>query len=137
MLASKCIIAKRTICYCKYDFPPHRVDIIFLQQLSKSINHDAHANLELAKRNAHMFEHGDTNNKMHAFNATDLSRHYKIMQYDDKSILKSVQLCNVSSKSVSHHAEHTLSDDTHSHESAPLSSAILQSNWINRNNNNL
>ena len=79
MLDSKRIIAQRALSYCKDNFPPHKADRIFLQKSSKFVNYDIQANLELDKLNANTFECGDTKNKMHAFNANDLSRNHKIM----------------------------------------------------------
>ena len=53
-LASRRIIAKRVLSYCKDDFPPKKIDKIFLEQLSKCVNYDVQANIELAKLNSHI-----------------------------------------------------------------------------------
>ena len=39
-LASKLVIIKRLLCYCRDDFPPHDEDRIFLLKLSKCIDYD-------------------------------------------------------------------------------------------------
>ena len=102
--------------------PPHRTDRIFLQHLCKRVNYDT--NLELAKINTHVFEHGDAKSNIFNFDANTLSRYYKIMRHDEKLILKSGQLYNVSSKCVSHHVDHVIPDDAINHDPKPPTSSV-------------
>ena len=88
MLASNLIIAQRTLSHCKENFPPHKADKIFLKLLSKCVNYDVEANLELAKLNACILKNVNTKTKLHVHNATDLTRCYKIMQHDNNLMLK-------------------------------------------------
>ena len=91
MLESKRIIVQRTLSCCKEDFPPHRVDRMFLQQLRKCADYDAQENLELDKLNAHVLDHAAIKSSICNFDANTLSHCYKIMQRDEKLILESGQ----------------------------------------------
>ena len=54
-LASRRIIPKRFLSYCKDDFLPNKIDKKFLEQLSKCINCDVQATIELEKLNSYIF----------------------------------------------------------------------------------
>ena len=54
-LASRRMIAKRVSSCCKDDFSPNKIDKQFLEKLSKCVNYDVQATIELAKLKSHIF----------------------------------------------------------------------------------
>ena len=79
-LASRRMIAKRVSSCCKDDFSPNKIDKQILEKLSKCVNYDVQATIELAKLKSHIFQHGNVLKVPHAFEANNVNRHYKIMQ---------------------------------------------------------
>ena len=65
---------------------------MFFQELMKFADYNVQANVELDKLSSHLLEHGRTKTKLHVLNATDLSRYFKIIKYDDDLVLKLGQI---------------------------------------------
>ena len=103
-----------------------------MRRLYKFTNYDAQASIELAKLSSHIFQHGDTLKKPHAFNTDDLIRHLKIMQCSETLQLKTGQRCDLPKTNKSHHASINVPEDSNLADTITPNNQH-QSHWINHN----
>ena len=102
-LASKYIIIKRLLSYCRDDFLPRADGRLFLQKLRKCTDYNVKANAELEKLRNYIFDYGCIKDNLHNFNLSELSKYFNIMKFKEKLILKVGHRYNKPTVSISHH----------------------------------